>query len=83
MTDYGEERLAALLRSLPPAPASWVEAARELPRWRAEIDGLVERAERDEAFRRIVLADLEAAVRTAGLEPTPSVLEHLRRHLRA
>ena len=81
MTTYDEERLGELLRLLPPAPAGWVEAAQELPRARAELDALVERAERDAAFRQALVADLEDALRAAGVEPRPVVVEHLRRRL--
>ena len=35
---HDEERLAALLKMLPPAPEGWVKAAQELPRARLEID---------------------------------------------
>lgn len=81
MTAYDEERLGELLRFLPPAPAGWVEAARELPLARAELDALVERAEQDVAFRQALVADLEDALRVAGVEPKPAVVEHLRRRL--
>jgi hypothetical protein len=81
MTAYDEERLGELLRLLPPAPAGWVRAAQELPRARAELDALVERAERDVAFRSALVADLEAALRAAGVEPLPAVVEHLRTRL--
>ena len=81
MTTYDEERLGELLRLLPPAPAGWVEAAQELPWARAELDALVERAERDAAFRQALVDDLEDALRVAGVEPRPVVVEHLRRRL--
>jgi hypothetical protein len=81
MTAYDEERLGELLRLLPPAPAGWIEAAQELPRARAELDALVERAEQDVAFRKALVDDLENALRVAGVEPRPSVVEHLRRRL--
>ena len=81
MTTYDEERLGELLRMLPPAPAGWVQAAQELPRARASLDALVERAEADAAFRASVVADLEVAIRAAGVEPRPSVVEHLRQRL--
>ena len=81
MTAYDEERLGELLRLLPPAPAGWIEAAQELPRARVELDALVERAERDIAFRKALVDDLEDALRVAGVEPRPSVVEHLRRRL--
>jgi hypothetical protein len=83
MTAYDEESLSGLLRLLPPPPLGWVEAAQEIPRARAELAGLVDRVERDAAFRAAVLADLEAAVRSAGVEPRPAVVEHLRKHLQA
>jgi len=83
MTTYDEERLGELLRLLPPAPAGWVEAAQELPRARAELDALVQRAEQDAAFRQALVDDLEAALRAAGVEPRPVVVEHLRRRLAA
>ena len=81
MTTYDEERLGELLRLLPPAPPGWIEAAQELPRARAELDALVERAEQDAAFRRALVDDLETALRAAGVEPKRSVVEHLRRRL--
>lgn len=64
-----EERLGALLRVLPPAPAGWVVAARELPEARRALDDLVRRAESDLEFRAAVLADLEVALEQAGVEP--------------
>ena len=81
MTTYDEERLGELLRLLPPAPAGWVDAAQELPWARAELDALVERAGRDAAFRRALVNDLEDALRVAGVEPRPVVVDDLRRRL--
>jgi hypothetical protein len=78
MTGYDEERIAHLLRLLPPPPRGWVEAAQELPLARAAIESIVARAEADAAFRARLVADLEAAVREAGFEATPSVLASLR-----
>jgi hypothetical protein len=83
MTAYDEERLGELLRLLPPAPAGWVEAAQELPQARAGLDALVARAEHDAAFRQALVADLEDALRVAGVEPRPVVVDHLRRRLNA
>ena len=51
MTAYNEEKLADLLRALPPAPEGWVQAAQELPFVRAEIDDLVQRAVDDAEVR--------------------------------
>jgi hypothetical protein len=81
MTAYNEERLGELLRMLPPAPAGWVTAAQELPAARVQLDALVQRAEADAAFRDSVVADLELALRAVGVEPRPTVVEHLRRRL--
>jgi hypothetical protein len=75
---YGEERLGALLRILPPAPAGWVPAAQELPRSRHSLDEIVARAEADLAFRDALVADLEAALAQAGYEPGLHVLTELR-----
>jgi hypothetical protein len=78
---YDEERLGELLARLPPAPPGWVGAAQELPRLRAELDQLVARAAGDLAFRRALVADLEAALRASGIDPRPAVVEDLRRRL--
>ncbi len=76
-----EERVAALLAALPPAPQGWTEAAQELPLLRESLDSLVERARQDAAYRREVLADLEAALAEAGVEPEPAALAALRARL--
>ena len=81
MTTHNEERLGELLGLLPPAPAGWVTAAQELPVVRAQLDALVERAMADAAFRTSVVADLESALRVTGVEPSPAVVEHLRKRL--
>jgi hypothetical protein len=82
MTAYDEERLGAALRLLPPAPAGWVAAAKELPAARAGLDALVARAEEDAALRQALIADLEDALRSAGIDAHPAVIEHLRKRLR-
>ena len=81
MTGYDEERIAELLRLLPPAPAGWVQAAQELPAARTEIAALVARAEADAAFRARVVADLEAALEAEGIPVTSSVVAVLRSSL--
>jgi hypothetical protein len=83
MTGYDEERIAALLRLLPPAPTGWVQAAQELPAARDELAAIVTRAEADAAFRASVVADLEAALAAEGIEATPSVVAALRSQLEA
>jgi hypothetical protein len=76
-----EERYAALLRALPEPPIGWVEAAKQLPEARRELETILERVERDERFRELVAADLEAMLRAEGVEPSPVVVAHLRRRL--
>jgi hypothetical protein len=81
MTPYDEEKLAELLRALPPAPEGWVKAAQELPFARAEIDDLVQRAVDDAEFREALMADLEGAIAQAGYEPTDQLVRALRERL--
>jgi hypothetical protein len=81
MSGYDEERIAELLRVLPPAPMGWVEAAQELPQARVEIAGLVARAQADADFRTRLLADVEAALAAEGLEPRPALVELVRRRV--
>ena len=81
MPDFTEERLAELIASLPPVPQGWVSAAIELPRARAAIDELTARAAADHAARQAILADLEDALRHAGAEPHPRLVEDLRARL--
>jgi hypothetical protein len=80
-TPYDEERLAELLRALPPAPAGWVQAAKELPAARRSLGDLVERARADVELREAVVADLEAALEREGVEPIRPLIEELRRQL--
>ena len=81
MSDYDEERLAALLRTLPPAPAGWVKAAQELPFARRRLDDIVARAVADEEFRKALVADLEAALEREGYDPDPALVDELRTRL--
>jgi hypothetical protein len=76
-----EERIAELLRALPEPPHGWVEAAKQLPSARRELATILVRIERDERFRELVAADLEATLRAEGVEPTPTVVAHLRHRL--
>jgi hypothetical protein len=78
MTAFDEERLARLIRALPPAPQGWVRAAQELPLVRTELDEIVGRAEADAEFRARLVADLEAALAAEGYERDPAVLAALR-----
>jgi hypothetical protein len=81
MNSYDEERLAELLRMLPPAPEAWVKAAQELPPIRGRLDELVARAEADVRYREQLVADLERALEAEGVEPNPVVLEEIRERL--
>ena len=76
-----EEQIAEALRALPEPPRGWVQAAKELPAARRELETIFERIERDERFRERAVADLEAMLRAEGVEPTPIVVAHLRRRL--
>jgi hypothetical protein len=78
MNTFDEERLARLIRALPPAPAPWVRSAQELPFVRAQLDEIVARAEADAEFRAHLMADLSAALEAEGYEPRPGVVEELR-----
>ena len=71
-----EERIAEALRALPAPPPGWVEAAKQLPAARRELETILERVELDERFRARVVADLEATLRAEGVEPTPVVVSH-------
>ena len=83
MTVFDEERLARLIRALPPAPVAWVRAAQELPGARTQIDTIVARAEADAEFRRRLVADLESALEAEGFERDPAVVEALRARFKA
>jgi hypothetical protein len=81
MTAYDEQKLADLLRLLPPAPTAWVRAAQELPLLEKGLGELLERVEADAEFRRRLVADLEAALEAEGYEADPAVVEALRARL--
>ncbi|HSL64782.1 MAG TPA: hypothetical protein VK874_09005 [Gaiellaceae bacterium] len=81
MNGYDEVRLAELIAALPTPPDAWVEAAQELPRFRARADEILVRAEADAAFRRRLLEDLEAALAGEGYEPHRRLVDVLRARL--
>ena len=81
MNAYDEERLAELLRALPPAPEGWVKAAQELPLARRGLDEIVARAEADAEFRKALRADLEAALAREGYEPDPLLVDAVKKRL--
>jgi hypothetical protein len=78
-----EERLARLIRALPPAPEAWVRAAQELPLARTKLDQIVARAEADLEFRARMIADLEGALEAEGYERDPAVVEALVRRFKS
>lgn len=73
-----EERLALLIRRLPPAPRPWVEAAVAVPTTRRALDQILALAQADSEFRSELLADLDRAVERAGHEPDPRLARQLR-----
>jgi hypothetical protein len=81
ISDNDEERVAGLIRALPPAPEGWVKAAQELPRARKEMDEIIARAEADQEFRAAAIADLEDALQQAGYELDSSLIPELRQRL--
>ena len=78
-----EERLAAVLSLLPPAPEAWVEAAKQFPVARSQINSIVARAERDAEYRSRLVADPERALAADGIEWTPVLRRELGRRLAA
>ena len=80
-TAPGETELAELISELPPAPAGWVRAAVELPVLRRELDRLAALCAADAEVRAHTIADLESALRDAGLRPTPVALRLARERL--
>jgi hypothetical protein len=83
MSAYDEDRLGELISALPPAPEGWVQAAKELPFARRDLDEIVARAEADAAFRQALIADLEATLAREGYEPDRPLVDELRRRLTA
>jgi hypothetical protein len=75
-----EEQLGRLIGALQPAPDGWVAAAVELPRARRALAG-IEAELAGEADRAAVSARLEQALAEAGHEPTPSLVQAMRRSL--
>ena len=76
-----EVRLAELLHALPPVPEAWLRCAQEAPAIARAADQVLELAEADAEFRRTLIADLETALRGAGHEPDPRLVDTLRRRL--
>jgi ferric-dicitrate binding protein FerR (iron transport regulator) len=77
---YDEEHIAALLRALPPAPPGWVAAASELPIARRALRE-IETWLADHPEHAAQTAALEKALEQAGFEPTPELVDAVRREL--
>jgi hypothetical protein len=83
MPAYDETDIATLLRLLRPAPESWVEAAKELPRTKREIEEVLPLIESEAELRGATTRELEEALRRAGLEPRPGHMAAMRRRFAA
>ena len=80
MTEMGpEERLALLLRELPPAPEAWLDAAKALPAARRALDAIDDQVLRDAGERQAVTSALEEALRRVDVQPTAERLAALER----
>ena len=78
-----EERIARLLRELPPAPTGWIEAAAALPAARRALEHIDEQVVQGAAERAEITAAIEEALRAADVAPTPEHVLALRRLLDA
>lgn len=81
LPEHPEERLARLLRELPPAPPAWVAAAQALPAARRALDEIGYRVLADAPSRAAQTRRLEAALDEAGSEPTTELVQALERLL--
>jgi hypothetical protein len=76
---HDEEHIAELLRELPPAPASWTAAAKELPRARRALAAIERDVLQGAPARALETAELERALEAAGFPPTAELVDALRR----
>ena len=76
-----EIELGELIGMMPPAPEAWVEAAKQRPRIERGVAQILALAEADAEFRAALIEDLEAAVRRAGVDPRPDVVEAIRERI--
>jgi hypothetical protein len=81
MSELTEKELAGLLRVLTPAPAHWVEAAKQIPRIKKQLVEVLPFLESTAPGRAAETADLEKAIEAAGLTPEPQLIAELQRHL--
>ena len=81
MAAYDEEKLGEILSALPPAPAAWVRAAKDLPVMQLGLDAIVQRADADEEYRRRVIENPLAVLEEAEVVAHVDAVEILRRRL--
>ena len=81
VTSFDEERLGDLLSALPPAPAAWVQAAKEVPLVRQRLHEIVERARADDDYRARVVANPEKALEEADVVAHSENVEIIRKQL--
>jgi hypothetical protein len=81
MATYNEEKLGEILSALPPAPKAWVRAAKDLPLMQQGLAEIVQRAEKDEEYRRRVIENPVAVLEEAEVVAHVDAVEILRRRL--
>jgi hypothetical protein len=74
------DTIGELLAELPPAPTPWVEAAALIPRTLRDLEGVAETLQADPERARET-AQLEQALRDAGIDPEPAKIAALRARL--
>lgn len=80
-TNGAEQRIAELIKLLPPAPPAWVAAAQQLPGVERGIEQILALSEKDAEFRQLLDEDLEEALRRAGQEPRDDLIRAIRDRL--
>ncbi len=78
---YSETELGELLAMLKPAPAAWIEAAKELPRIERGLEQILALAESDVEFRQALTEDLAGAIEQAGFTAEPELVRGVRQRL--
>ncbi len=81
LSDQPESDFTERLRALPPAPDDWVEAAKEIPRMRRQINEILPHLGELATDRAAETAELESAIEAAGFTPEPALVAELRRRL--
>jgi hypothetical protein len=79
--DYTDKELAELLRLLKPAPGHLVEAAKQIPRVKRQIEEVLPHIGGLSDNRELETAELKKAIEAAGLSPEPELVAELQRRL--